>query len=161
MPSAALIRWTNDRMLRLAEIDKHCTAVQTLAAPNPFLAEESLSGYVMLLSGHFQGLCRDLYTECSQILVATMPIALQGTVQAQFFAELKLNSNNPAAETIRKDFERFAFTLDFHSEPANALRLTRLGHLNKWRNAVAQEDKSAGRCSPSEPCRRAELEKGL
>jgi hypothetical protein len=126
-------------MLRLVEVDAHCAAVHALAMPTPFLAEESLSGYVMLLSGHFQGFCRDLYTESSQILVATLPVIMQGTVQTQFFAELKLNSNNPTVETLRKDFERFAFTLSFHADPANAPRLTHLGHLNKWRNAVAHK----------------------
>lgn len=85
-------------MLRLAEVDTHCAAVHALATPTPFLAEESLSGYVM--------------------------------------------SSNPTVETIRKDFERFAFTLNFHDEPANALRLTHLGHLNKWRNAVAHKKTS-------------------
>lgn len=129
-------------MLRLGEVDAHCVAVHTLAAPTQLLAEESLSGYVMLLSDHFQGFCRDLYTECSQIIAATLPIPLQGTVQAQFFAELKLNSNNPTVETLRKDFERFAFTLNFHADPANAPRLTHLGHLNKWRNAVAHKKTS-------------------
>lgn len=139
MPSAALTRWTNERMPRLTEVDRHCAAVHALAAPNAFLAEESLSGYVILLSGHFQGFCRDLYTECSQILAATLPIPLQATIQAQFSAELKLNSNNPTVETIRKDFERFAFTLDIHADPLNALHVTHFGHLNKWRNAAAHK----------------------
>jgi hypothetical protein len=142
MPSAALTRWTNDRMPRLAEIDTHCATAHALAAPNPFLAEESLSGYVMLLSGHFQGFCRDLYTEGCQLLLATVPATLQITVQAQFFAEPKLNSNNPTIETIRKDFERFGFRLDFHADPTNAPRITHLGHLNKWRNAVAHKKAS-------------------
>lgn len=142
MPSAALSRWTNDRMPRLSEVDRHCAAVHALATPTPFLAEESLSGYVMLLSGHFQGFCRDLYTECSQLLTATVPATLQATIQSQCFADLKLNSNNPTVETIRKDFERFAFTLDFHSDPAIAPRVTHLGQLNKWRNAVAHKKAS-------------------
>lgn len=143
MPSAALIHWTADRIPRLVQVDTHCTVVHTLAVPNPFLAEESLSGYVILLSGHFQGFCRDLYTECSQLLAATVPLALQATLQAQFSAELKINSNNPTIETIRRDFERFAFTLDFRVDPANALRVTHLGHLNKWRNAVAHKKASS------------------
>lgn len=143
MPSAALMRWTNDRMPRLAEIDAHCAAVHALAAPTPYLAEESLSGYVMLLSGHFQGFCRDLYTECSQIVASAVPASLLGAVQMQFSAELKLDNSNPTVETIRKDFERFYFTLNFHADPANALRLTHIGHLNKWRNVVAHKKASS------------------
>lgn len=139
MPSASLQTWQNDRMPRLAEVDAHCAASAALAPPNALLAEESLRGYVMLLSGHFQGFCRDLYTECVQVIASQAPPALQATVQAQFSAELKINTNNPTVETIRKDFERFAFTLDFDTDPANAPRLTDLGHLNKWRNAVAHQ----------------------
>src|SRR5438309_2019546 len=100
MPSASLLRWRNDRMPRLAEVDTHCGAAAALVPPNPRLAEESLRAYVMLLSGHFQGFCRDLYTECSQLCVAGMPRRLAFAVQAQFAGGLKLDSNNPNVETI-------------------------------------------------------------
>lgn len=139
MPSIALTHWTNDRMPRLAEVETHCAAVHALSVPNPFLAEETLAGYVMLLSGHFQGFCRDMYSECCQIVNVAIPAVLQATFQLQFSAELKLNSNNPTVEAIRKDFERFDLSLDFQSDPRNAPRLTHLGHLNKWRNIVAHK----------------------
>ena len=143
MPSASLLHWQNDRMPRLAAMDAHCVAAAALAPPNPHLAEESLRSYVMLLSGHFQGFCRDLYTECSQVLVLSLAAGVQATVQSQFSAELKLNSFNPTVDTIRKDFERFGFTLDFDAEPANSPRVTHLGQLNKWRNAIAHQKASA------------------
>ena len=143
MPSASLLRWQKDRQLRLAEVDAHCAAAATLRPPNPLLAEESLRGYVMLLSGHFQGFCRNLYTECAQLCALRVPLALQATVQVQFSAALCLNTNNPNVDTIRKDFDRFAFSLDFAAEPANGPRVTHLGHLNKWRNAIAHQAASA------------------
>jgi len=139
MPSRSLQHWRNDRQQRLTEVDLHCAALALLTPPNVLLAEESLRGYVLLLSGHFQGFCRDLYTECAQTLLANVPTVLHATGQAQFFAELKLNSHNPTIETIRKYFERFGFTLDISADPANGLRMTHLGHLNKWRNAVAHQ----------------------
>jgi hypothetical protein len=153
MPSAALTRWQTDRMSRLGHTDAHCAAlvapppanppgsVVPAAAPAPPpLAQESLQGYVMLLSGHFQGFGRDLYTECSQICAATVPIGLRGTLQAQFAAELKLNKWNPTVESIRNDFERFGFLLDLAgADPANPVRMTHLGHLNYWRNTVAHQ----------------------
>ena len=37
------------------------------------------------------------------------------------------------------DFERFAFTLDFDVDPANGPRVTHLGHLKEWRNAIAHQ----------------------
>ena len=143
MPSAALRDWQNDRMPRLAEIDAHCVSTLALVPPNPRLAEESLRAYVMLLSGHFQGFCRDLYTECGQLFTANVAPAMQLAIQLQLVAELKLNNNNPTVETIRKDFERFALRLDFRTEPANAPRVTHLGQLNKWRNAVAHQKAGA------------------
>jgi hypothetical protein len=153
MPSAAFTRWQTDRMARLGHMDAHCAALfapppaippgsaapPALPGPPP-LAEESLQGYVMLLSGHFQGFCRDLYTECAQICAAIVPTGLRGTFQAQFAAELKLNTGNPTVENIRKDFERFGFLLDLASaDQANPVRVTHLGHLNYWRNAVAHQ----------------------
>jgi len=126
-------------MQRLAAVEAHCLATGALAPPNPLLAEESLRASVMILSGHFQGFCRDLYLECGTVFSASIAAGLQGIIQMQFAAELKLNSSNPTIETIRKDFERFAFTLDFNADPANAPRVTNLGHLNKWRNTVAHQ----------------------
>jgi hypothetical protein len=143
MPSASLLRWRNDRMPRLTEVDTHCGTAAALVPPNPHLAEESLRGYVLLLSGHFQGFCRDLYTECSQLCAAAVPSGLASAVQAQFAGGLKLDSNNPNVETIRKDFERFACTLDFTVDPTNGPRVTHLGHLNRWRNAVAHQAPAA------------------
>jgi hypothetical protein len=139
VPSIALQHWQMDRRARLTEIEAHCAATAALVPPNVLLAEESLRGYTMLLSGHFQGFCRDLYTECMQVFAAHVAPAHKASVQAQFTTELKLNSNNPTVETIRKDFERFDFPLDFAADPANGVRVTHLGHMNKWRNAVAHQ----------------------
>lgn len=146
MPSAALTRWQIDRMTRLAHSDMHCAGLfAPLAAPGmtPPLAQESLQGYVMLISGHFQGFCRDLYTECAQLCAAAVPAAMQTTIQAQFLAELALDRGNPTNTSIRKDFERFSFLLDLGGEdPLNPQRLTHLGHLNYWRNHVAHQRSS-------------------
>jgi hypothetical protein len=143
MPSLSLLHWQNERLPRLMALDTHCGAAATLVPPNPHLAEESLRSYPMLLSGHFQGFCRDLYAECTQIFTNSMPAAAQATIQAQFTCEMQLDLKNPIKENIRKDFERFAFTLNFAADPANALRETHLGQLNKWRNAVAHQKVSA------------------
>jgi hypothetical protein len=141
MPSVALTRWQTDRMPRLGHLDEHCVALFALPpAGPPQLAEESLQGYVMLVSGHFQGFCRDLYTECAQLCAAAVPATMRTTIQAQFAAELCLNKGNPTAEHIRKDFERFSFLLDLAgAAPGNPQRVTHLSHLNFWRNVVAHQ----------------------
>ena len=142
MPSAAWQYWQNDRLPRLTEIDANCIAALASGPAHRFLAEECLRGYVLLLSGHFQGFCRDLYTECVQAFTTTVPPVAKATVRTQFTTDLKLNIHNPTVETIRKDFERYNVFLDFGADPANGPRVTDLGQLNKWRNAIAHQNPS-------------------
>ena len=139
MPSAALVDWQTVRKNKLDGVDAHCAALFAVVPPPP-MAEESLQGYAMLLSGHFQGFCRALYTECAQAFAAVVPAALKPTVQTQFTAGLVLNTGNPVVKNIRDDFDRFGLTLDLvAADQANAIRITQLGHLNHWRNHAAHQ----------------------
>lgn len=138
MPSASLLQWQNDRMPRLTDVETQCAASLAVAPPQPKLVEENLRGYVLLLSAHFQGFCRDLYTECTQIIVSRVRTTLQVLVQAQFTAHRKLDHGNPNLQNLRADFERFGFTLDIAAaDPANPVRLNHLDLLSKWRNVAA------------------------
>ena len=140
MPSAAFIRWQTDRMPRLDEVEAHCAAVLASVPPNPTFLDETLRGFVLHLSAHFQGFCRDLYTECSQIWIAAIPAGLQATAQAQFSAHLSLEKGNPSYDNIKRDFNRFGFLLDLQAaHPAGPQRITVLGHLNEWRNRAAHQ----------------------
>jgi hypothetical protein len=139
MPSNALLSWRNDRLGRLYQVDAQCTAVLALAPPNPALADENLRGFVMLLSAHFQGFCRDLHTECVQIIAAAAAPTMQSVIQAQSLASRELDGGNPRYASIQKDFERFGFDLhvQLSVDPANLPRVTHLDHLNVWRNYAA------------------------
>jgi hypothetical protein len=138
MPSASLLHWQNDRMPRLGEVEAQCAASLVLAPPQPNLVEENLRGYVLLLSAHFQGFCRDLYRECAQITVSKVRASLQTLVQPQFTAHLRLDHGNPNLQNLRTDFERFGFTLELAvADPANPARLHDLAALNWWRNVAA------------------------
>lgn len=140
MPSASLTRWQNDRMPRLAEVEAHCAAVLTLVPPNPTFLDETLRGFVLHLSAHFQGFCRDLYTECAQIWIAAIPVGFQATAQAQFFAQLALEKGNPTYDNIKRDFNRFGFPFNLLSAHSTSpQRITDLGHLNDWRNKAAHQ----------------------
>src|SRR5271170_229045 len=140
VPSAALTRWLNDRMPRLNEVDAHCTAILALVPPNPTFLEETLRGFVLHLSAHFQGFCRNLYTECSQIWIAAIPAGLQATAQAQFSAQLALEKGNPTHDNIKRDFNRFGFLLNLQAaHPAGPHQVTDLSHLNDWRNKAAHQ----------------------
>src|SRR6266849_1637503 len=109
MPSASLLRWRNDRMPRLTEVDTQCAASLALAPARLNLVEENLRGYVLLLSAHFQGFCRDLYTECAQIIVSRVRATLRALIHAQFTAHRRLDHGNPNAQNLREDFKRFGF----------------------------------------------------
>jgi hypothetical protein len=140
MPSASFTNWQNDRIPRLNEVDAHCAFVLALVPPNPTFLDETLRGFVLHLSAHFQGFCRDLYTECSQICIAAVPAGLQTTVQAQFAAQLALEKGNPSNDNLRKDFERFGILLQLQAAHAMGHQhLTDLRHLNEWRNKAAHQ----------------------
>jgi hypothetical protein len=97
------------------------------------------AGYVVLLSAHFQGFCRDLYTEAAQIITSKVRPSLQLLIQDQFTANRKLDHGNPNLQHLKKDFNRFGFTLDLTVDPANVPRLAHLSALNKWRNVAAHQ----------------------
>jgi hypothetical protein len=139
MPSTSLNIWQTERIPRIAAFEKQCAAVTALAAHNPQLEDENHRGLIMLLSAHFQGFCRDLYTECAVILsTKIMNPSIRVLFQQQFTAGRKLDMGNPNLENIRKDFQRFGFVLDLGAaDPANGPRITHLGELNKIRNVAA------------------------
>jgi hypothetical protein len=138
MSSASSLRWQNERMPRLAEFESQCAASLALVPPRPNLVDENLRGYVLLLSAHFQGFCRDLFAESAFIVASKVRPSLRLLIQAQFTAHLKLDHGNPNLQNLRADFERFGFTLNLPAaDPLNPARLTDLDLLNKWRNAAA------------------------
>ncbi len=145
MPSAALTYWTADRTAGLDDIHAQCAAGLTSPAPNARLADENLRGYVMLLSAHFQGFCRDLHTECIQVVCNAIPasIEMRLMVQLQSLGGRDLDAGNARYEAIREDFERFGVDLrtGLGADPANAARVTMLSHLNLWRNYAAHYKK--------------------
>jgi hypothetical protein len=150
MPSASLLRWNNDRKPRLAQIDAQCQMTLTAAAPNPHLIDENLRGLVLALSAHFQGFCRDLYTESGQTLASKVKRpALAAIFQAQFTAHRKLDHGNPNLKNVKDDFKRFGFTLDLAgADPANPARLAHLAKLNEWRNIAAHQGTPTAKAGP-------------
>ena len=150
MPSASFVRWQNDRMPRLAQIEAQCATVLAAAAPNTILIEENLRANVMALSAHFQGYCRDLYTAASQILVARVRRpALAILFQAQFTAHRKLDHGNPNHENLKADFKRFGFDLDLaRADRSNPVRLSHLATLNEWRNVAAHQGAPTAKAGP-------------
>jgi hypothetical protein len=139
MPSIALTTWQTDRLARVLEIETQCAMSAALVPPNPRLTDENLRGFVMLLSAHFQGFCRDLNTECAQALAAAAPVGMRIAVQNQCMAGRELDGANPRYATLRIDFNRFGLDLTtmLNMDPLNPPRITSLDHLIAWRNYAA------------------------
>jgi hypothetical protein len=77
MPSASLLKWQNVRLPRLGHTDAQCAASIAAVPSNAALIDENLRGYVLLLAAHFQGFCRDLHTECAQIIASKVRASLE------------------------------------------------------------------------------------
>lgn len=61
-------------------------------------------------------------------------------IQEQFRAHRSLDHGNPNLDNIRRDFNRFGFSLDLQAtDPANAARLHHLKEMNLWRNIAAHQ----------------------
>ena len=87
---------------------------------------------------HFQGFCRDLYTESAQTIVFRVRASLQVLVQAQFAAHRALDHGNPNINNLTMHFQRFGFKLNLAAaDPANPTRLQGLTELSRWRNIAA------------------------
>src|SRR5262245_14036415 len=77
MPSASLNHWANGRMHRLNEVEVQCAASVSAVPANSHLIDENLRGFILLLSAHFRGFCRDLYTECAQVVASKVRATLR------------------------------------------------------------------------------------
>lgn len=144
MPSAALLRWQNERLPNLAHVDTQCAASVAAVPANLALIDENYRGYVLLLAAHFQGFCRDLHTECAQIIASKVRPSLEILFQSQFSARRELDRGNANAKNIIEDFSRFGFSMKTQLDAiAGAVALKADLHmLNEWRNAAAHHNTS-------------------
>lgn len=126
-----------ERLASLEELDLQCAASLESRDRKPRLAEENVRGYVVLLSAHFQGFCRDLYAECAQIVASKVRPSLQLLIQSQFTAQYALQHGNPNLQNLKRDFSRFGIQLDLSVEQESISRLRHLAELNEWRNIAA------------------------
>src|SRR5713226_65975 len=119
-------------MPRLQQLDLQCAASEAAVPANAHLIDENLRGYVVLLSAHFQGFCRDLYTESTEVIATKVRRTLRLLIQKQFTAYRKLDHGNPNLQHLKEDFSRSGFALDLSTDPTNGPRLLHLAALNRW-----------------------------
>jgi len=142
MPSISLATWLATRIPNLVHVDTQCAACVAAVPPNAPLIDENLRAYVLLLSAHFQGFCRDLHTECAQIIASKVRASLQILFQSQFSARRELDHGNANFGNIVKDFDRFGFSLKLNLDglPGSAALKKDLHNMNEWRNAAAHHN---------------------
>jgi hypothetical protein len=125
----------------LAKLEGQCVATAESHPPDPEAVDEQLRAYATLLSAHFQGFCRDLYTEASLKVVARIKQSgLRPIVQTQFTAALKLGKGNPTLDTLSEDFSRLGIEnlrQAIGTEPAADTHKGRLKALIDCRNKCA------------------------
>ena len=147
MPSASLQHWTTARAADLSQIRNAHTTVGGTSRGRRYATQQINHAYVMLLSGHFQGFCRDLHTECVDYIVNAMspavPASLLSVLRAEFLRARKLDRGNPMPGNIGSDFNRLG--VEFWTEvkalgQRNVRRHDYLKEMNEWRNAIAHQD---------------------
>ena len=139
-PSQALTDWNASRRSRLDKVEAQCVWAAGIAPADPELLNEHLRAYVTLLSAHFQGFCRDLYTEASfRVLDWIKRVRLRPILQAQFKTALKLEKANPTLDTLAEDFSRFGIDLraKIGTAPPADTHKGRLKIMNGCRNKCA------------------------
>src|SRR5438094_552047 len=107
MPSNSLLRWTGERSGALDEIEAAHAGVGGTGPGRRYATQQVNRAYAVLLSSEFQGFGRDLYSECSDHVVATAPAHTQAVIRSQFLWGQPFSRGNPQAGTIGSDFGRF------------------------------------------------------
>jgi len=142
MTSKSLIQWRSKRSAALDEIENAHALVGGTRRGRRFATLQVNYAYAALLSSQFQGFCRDLHSECTARIVATVPVQLQEFVRREFDWNRNLDRGNPHPGAIGSDFGRLG--VDFWPcvvglDGRNPRRRELLQELVDWRNAIAHQ----------------------
>lgn len=143
MPSHSLIRWNGERADALDEIENVHSLVGGTERGRRYATQQINYAYAALLSGQFQGFCRDLHSECVDHIVAMVPAPLQGFLRVEFIWNRSLGRGNPHPGAIGSDFNRLGvdvWTEVYALSARNDRRRELLQELIDWRNAISHQD---------------------
>lgn len=164
MPSASLGLWTTVRAATFDEIEAAHASVGGVGRGRRYATQQINQAYVVLVSSHFQGFCRDLHSECADALVrAVFPAVLRPAVRAEFLRDRKLKQGNANPGNIGADFGRLGVAFwpaVLALDKRNRERQNKLGRMNDWRNAIAHQDFDPARLGHSTTLRLAEVRDG-
>lgn len=163
MSSASYAEWCTIRTLELDEIAQAHAAVGGTARGRRYATQQINRAYAMLLASHFQGLRRDMHSECVHHLLAVMaPAVLQNLARAEFTRGRQLDRGNAQPSSLGADFKRLGIDL-WDSlkayDPASTGWKDDLESLNDWRNAIAHQDFSSPKLAGATILRLAEVRK--
>lgn len=151
--SFALQVWRQTRSRQLDELDAAHGAVGGRGPGRRSATLQLNHAYAVVLASQFQGFCRDLHSECADVLTNAIATTAAGaSVDGSTLAGItlmglarnrRLDRGNASAGSIGADFK--AFDLDIWDaakrvDARTARRARRLDQLNVWRNAIAHQD---------------------
>jgi hypothetical protein len=149
MPSGSLNQWTRTRVPQLNQMEDAHRSVGGADRGRRYATMQINHAYVMLLSSHFQGYCRDLHSECVNNLISKVEVPgvasldLRNILHVEFLLKRKLDVGNPSPGNLGEDFNRFGLNLWASLkalDARNASRQNLLEELNAWRNAIAHQN---------------------
>ena len=153
MPSGSFQRWSKTRAAELDRLEVAHAAVGGSGRGRRWATHQVNQAYVVLLSSHFQGFCRDLHSESADRLVsAAAPAIIRSVLRAQFMVGRRLDRGNPDPVNIGSDYDRLglSFWSDVKLDDArNGKRKVVLETLRAWRNAIAHQDFDPTKLVPS------------
>jgi hypothetical protein len=143
MPSHSWNRWNDERAAALDEIANAHAVVGGTERGRRYATQQINYAYAALLSGHFQGFCRDLHSECVDHIVGIVPPQLRGFLRVELVWNRSLARGNPHPGAIGPDFNRLGidcWTAVYALGARNERRRELLQELVDWRNAIAHQD---------------------
>lgn len=142
-PSPPLLRWRTTGRAELDALSEARRAVAGGGAARRLAAQQVTHALVVQLAAQFQRFCRDLHSECSNVVVAAAPAAYQYVLDELLISGRKLDHLSAQPASLGSDFARFG--LDLWSsvdqlDPRHRDRRRRLTQVVIWRNAIAHQD---------------------
>jgi hypothetical protein len=153
MASRALREWRTTQRAELDRLDGQLRQVRGGAPEQRAVRLQLVDAGIVLLAGHFQRYCRDLYGEAASFLAAQVQSgSASAVVHDVFLVNTALARGNARPQALQADFNRFGFdvwiALKQH-DGRDEGRRDRLAELVTWRNAVAHQNLQTGQPAPS------------
>jgi hypothetical protein len=139
--------WSTQRCQELDQIRHVHKQVGGTGRGRRWATQQVNHAYVVVLTSHFQGYCRDLHSECMDRFARDVD-QKSGTMIGQVVRRLlgsdrSLDRGNPTPENIRKDFARLGVELWLEASALDArtsARKNRVEELHLRRNAIVHQD---------------------